>query len=641
MWMPARDQGRGQGRPRGQRPAPRDPEAGERAARAVAMLAALAVTAALWPAALAALAALAAASATGMHWRRLLRAAAWSTVMTAVYVIAAAVQDRPWAPGRLRAWYAQPYTDWRRSTLALAHGHVPAALLATAPLAVPAGLALAAWAWWWRCRQMARGIAGGDALAPVEWDDRQWRRQALTASRDAAQPGRVPLATRRGIPVGTVIRTVRAPWSRVLVVPLADFGRHMLIVGITGSGKTVLMCRMWAGWMTASLRAARNGGPPPLLVIIDCKGGEGSREAAATARQSLAAAGARVRTWPDDPLSLWGIPAAQLAPLLDQLIESGYGPAAYYADMLALAVRLALNAPPGPPRSAAGFLARLAPGTLEAAYAAAGPQALGEVAAVKPHLASAAARYRVLLDRLGPGLDGPGHLEDASAWYCTAEGTAEPSVAEAQVMALVELVARAAVAPRAGQRRILLAVDEYSAVSRRVPLSGLLERGRSLGLGVQASAQSWQGLGRDDDERQRIAATADGGTWLMRTPLPEQLVILAGTTRVMDGSRKTLRAGRTGDEGSARAVHTWSVDPNRVRQLGTGQVAWIRRGTATFAQVAPLAPSARTGSRAEGPPPPATPGPATPDPAGREQDDQPTRPLPPRPGVDDVLGPGQ
>jgi hypothetical protein len=38
---------------------------------------------------------------------------------------------------------------------------------------------------------------------------------------------------------------------------------------------------------------------------------------------------------------------------------------------------------------------------------------------------------------------------------------------------------------------------------------------RSLGVGMQVSAQSWQGLGRDDAERRRICATADGGIWLM------------------------------------------------------------------------------------------------------------------------------
>ena len=115
-------------------------------------------------------------------------------------------------------------------------------------------------------------------------------------------------------------------------------------------------------------------------------------------------------------------------------------------------------------------------------------------------------------------------------------------MAEAQAMALTELVAHAATAAEAERRAILLAADDYSAVSRRVPMSNLYERGRSLGLGVQVSAQSWQGLGRDDDERYRIAATADGGIWLMHTPYPEPLVQLAGTRRVLESAHKLIGA---------------------------------------------------------------------------------------------------
>ena len=160
-------------------------------------------------------------------------------------------------------------------------------------------------------------------------------------------------------------------------------------------------------------------------------------------------------------------------------------------------------------------------------------------------------RYATLLTRLGPGLDGPGSLAEADAWYCILEGTREPSVAEAQAMALTELAAHTATALDGEQRAMLLAADDYSAVSARVPLSNLYERGRSLGLGVMVSAQSWQGLGADDDERYRIAATADGGPWVMQTPYPEPLSQLAGTRRVLESARKLL--GTTwGDEGTTR-----------------------------------------------------------------------------------------
>lgn len=168
---------------------------------------------------------------------------------------------------------------------------------------------------------------------------------------------------------------------------------------------------------------------------------------------------------------------------------------------------------------AAGFLERLDPGWLEHAYTGGRyPSELAAVTHARRHLPDIALRYRTLLGRLGPALDSPGVLADADAWYSILEGTRERSVAEAQAMALVELVAHAATSSDTEPRAMLLACDDYSAVSGRVPLWSLYERGRSLGIGVQVSAQSWQGLAATEDERYRIAATADGGIWLLRTP---------------------------------------------------------------------------------------------------------------------------
>jgi len=594
----------------------KDREREERIAQAVTMLAIAGVLAVLWPVAAAAAVTVAAAWLAGMHPARLLRAAAASLAMTAAYVTAAAAQDRPWAPGRLDAWARQPYTDYRAATAGLIHARpasVPAALLTVAPLAVPAGLAAGAALWAWRTHMMTHGLMGTTALAPVSWDRRQWRRQAAAARRDAAQPGRVPAASPRGVPVGTVIRAVRAPWSRVLAVPLADFSRHMVIVGASGSGKTTLMIRLWSSWYAAASAAARRrAAPRPLLIVIDAKGGHDSRARATETRAALAAAGAaRIALWPHVPLCLWDITPRELTALLHQLIEHGDGAASYYADTSQAAVRLAVLAPGGPPRSSAEFLARLNSGWLERAYAAAQPAELPQVAAAKPHLGDIAMRYTVLLDRLGPALDGTARLQDADAWYCILEGTAEPSVAEAQALALIELVARAAAGTEGPRRRILLAADDYSAVSRRVPLSNLYERGRSLGLGVQVSAQSWEGLGADDDERKRITSTADGGIWLLRTPAPEPLISLAGTRRILESGRKLLGAGLTGDEGTSRVAHTWTVDPDQVRQLDTGQAAYIRHGGATFVNVVPAAAPAfpRPAPRppADRPPPPPAP----------------------------------
>src|SRR5437773_8435327 len=109
---------------------------------------------------------------------------------------------------------------------------------------------------------------------------------------------------------------------------------------------------------------------------------------------------------------------------------------------------LAVTAPPGPPVNGTAFLDRLEPGWLEAAYAG-DPPRLAALASAKRHLGDISLRYRTLLDRLGLALDHGSALPDADAWYFILEGTREQSVAEAQALALTELVGHAATSPGA------------------------------------------------------------------------------------------------------------------------------------------------------------------------------------------------
>jgi hypothetical protein len=109
----------------------------------------------------------------------------------------------------------------------------------------------------------------------------------------------------------------------------------------------------------------------------------------------------------------------------------------------------------------------------------------------------------------------------------------------------------------------LLALDEFSAVARRVPVHELAERCRSLGLAVQVAAQSWEGLAPREDERARLAAAAAGGVLVMRCSAPEPLCKLAGTRAVIETGRKIIGPGRYGDEGTGRLQRAWVADPDR------------------------------------------------------------------------------
>ena len=595
------------------------------------LLVAMAVLAA-WPLTLVVLGGYLAAWWRGWPPARLGRAAAWALPATGIWLLVSAVPLRSWrtsAMGPAREWEH----DWPHLTVLTA----ARTFLLFAPITVPAGLALAALVWAWRNYAITTGLGGITASAPITFDARQWRRQVRTAKGLTDVPGAVPLLARGGrIPVGGTIRAVGHRWHPVFTLPATACARHMVIVGSTGSGKTNLMIRLWAGWFTAILDAARAGRDArPLLVVLDCKGGRDSRRKADRTRRLLYGAGARrVAVWPDEArLSLWDLPAQDLAVLLYQMIDTGTGAAAYYADILQAVLILAVTAPGGPPVNAAGFLDRLDARWLQHAWSdGRHPAQLARVQAAAKHLPDIQLRFATLLDRLGPALDGPGTLAEADAWYFILEGTREPSVAQAQAMAITELAAHAATSTSGEPRAMLLAADDYSAVSGRVPLSNLYERGRSLGIAVQVSAQSWQGLGATEDERYRIAATADGGIFVLRTSYPEPLTQLAGTRRVLETAHK-LVGNSWGDEGTTREQRTRIADPDLIRRLDVGQACYIHRGAATFVQVARPKPSPLT---LLPPPALADPVPRVPEPRHEAAPEA----WPSGPDLDDIFGPG-
>jgi hypothetical protein len=570
----------------------------------------------------AAVAAYAAALAWFLGWppRQLYRAAAWCGPMIAAWLAALAAGGQPWP--RLAA---APYLAWLAMWHEAAAGSYLKAVVTVAPLAIPLGLVAGGLAWSWRIYSMETGSGGLAPSAPAAFDQRQWRHQVRAARARIAAPGSVPLLLRDGsVVAGATIRTVRQPARPLAVIPYPRLRSHQVVLGTTGTGKTTLLLRLWAGFMTRGMQVHAAGrGPRPLLVVLDCKGGADSRRIADRARRVLRAAGAAsTAIWPDEAsLSLWALPPQQLVSTLADMVESGTGGAAYYADVLEEIVRLAVNAPCGPPSSTADFLGRLDGNWLALAYAGVpDDRSAGLLRSSAGHISDVALRYRALLRRLGTGLDGPGGFADADAWYCILEGTAEIAVAEAQARALVDLLAcfaaggspsgraggspsgtaagppggtaggspggTAGGSPGAGARRdILLAVDEFSAVSRRLPIWQLYERARSLGLAVQVSAQSWPGLAADDDERYRVATTADGGIWLLRTPHPEPVAALAGARRVVDTARRMLGVPLWAHEGLSRAEGTPVVDPEIIRALDVGQAAYIYRGGVTYVQV--------------------------------------------------------
>ncbi len=349
---------------------------------------------------------------------------------------------------------AAPWTAWLDMWRDLAAGQYGLAAVTVAPPAIPLGLLAGGLAWSWRIYSLETGSGGLSPSAPAAFDRRQWRHQVRTARARISAPGAVPLVRRDGsVVAGATIRTVRHPARPLTAIPYPRLRSHQVVIGTTGTGKTTLLLRLWAGFIRRGMQQYGTGaGARPLLVVIDCKGGADSRRIAERARRVLRGAGAAATAiWPDEAtLSLWALPPGQLISTLSDMIEHGTGGAAYYADVLEEIVRLAVTAPCGPPTSAADFQARLDPGWLRLAYAAS-PDATSAalLGTAARHVTDVALRFRTLLRRLGGGLDGPGSFGAADTWYCILEGTAEITVAETQARALVNLLAWYAADPAA------------------------------------------------------------------------------------------------------------------------------------------------------------------------------------------------
>ncbi|HSS90276.1 MAG TPA: hypothetical protein VLL69_13230, partial [Streptosporangiaceae bacterium] len=257
---------------------------------AIAGAAGAALVVAAAPVSLVAAVAVAAAWTAGWPPRRLYRAALWCLPMLAVWVAATAAAAQSWwqvAAAPYRAWLSM----WHLATA----GSVLLAAVTIAPVAVPLGLLVGALAWSRRILAMETGTGGLTPRAPAAFDRRQWRHQVRSARARIAAPGAVPLLSRNGaIVAGAVIRAVGHASPPLAAIPYGRLRSHQVIIGTTGTGKTTLLLRLWAGFLARGLQLhAAGAGHRPLLVVLDCKGGADSRRVADRARRVLREAGAR------------------------------------------------------------------------------------------------------------------------------------------------------------------------------------------------------------------------------------------------------------------------------------------------------------------------------------------------------------
>ena len=202
-------------------------------------------------------------------------------------------------------------------------------------------------------------------------------------------------------------------------------------------------------------------------------------------------------------------------------------------------------------------------------------------------------RYRSFSAAVGTRLSGTWAFEDTRASYLLLDGVALGDDTPRLARYLLEDFLHFASARKQPDRKVLLIVDEFSAL-RVSNAAALLERLRSFGAGVVIAAQSIEGLHDDPSERARLLGAAST-VIAHRLADPEPVAARAGTVKRAERSHQLDQVGVTGG-GSLRIQETYRIDPNDLRNLPPG-VAWITTaGRAAKVAVSGAGPAPVAGS---------------------------------------------
>jgi hypothetical protein len=396
-----------------------------------------------------------------------------------------------------------------------------------------------------------------------------------SSSAPAAMNGHLVL----GVPIGGDLAWAHGGW---FTFPAAILGRHLVLVGSSGSGKTETCKRLAFG-------ATQVYGWK--VFYLDCKGDD---DTAAQFQATMQAAGRAVAHFPTAAYDGWRGDATAILNRLMLILDFSEP---YYRDMTKMLLSLAVDAPPGPPRSSTELLLRL--NLDELAHRYAGMPEVRELTGIRATDAQAAYnRYRAFFKALGGGLDGDWSFEDASAAYIQLRGLDLKDQTASLGRYLLEDFAHYVATRKPTDDKVLLIVDEFPAIAfGGANAANLFEMVRFHGAGLVVTAQSYAGLGADADRMLGAAA----GLILHQCADPEHLLVRAGqrldfqrrvtiTERGMGQAVKEYAVG----EGMLAETDALKVDPNAVKQLGQGECVVIAQGRAQHIAVSQVRIQERT-----------------------------------------------
>ena len=426
----------------------------------------------------------------------------------------------------------------------------------------------------------------------ADWHPVEQRRQAVEVTRkhhradQLSEPGAV---AEQPVPVlGVWLGGDLEPWRREnYVVPPPPKAPGALVIGGSGSGKTVTVERLVSLWARQGIR----------VIFADFKGSDPELPGRVIAAHLDARPGAVCRVWPAQPVNMWQGTGVEVS---NKLLGVQNFSEPFYQQAAETAVRLAVNVPGEPPaRSSGEFLARLNLKYLERAYEGTPEAADVQALTVPQVMEGVRLRYAGFFAALGTRFDEGLSWGDADLTVLTIPTLAQPSDAMAAARIILTDFGAYCMQRKPRDERVVFIVDEFSAVTGAAPMViDLAERVRDAAGMVVACVQSFEGLGRNQGERMRmLEALEPGGIIIHRTPNPAEVLKLAGTRHEPELSWHLDERGRTGD-GGVRMNRVLSIDPDAIRRLRTGSAYVLTHGRSLEMSVIPTRISAGAAGRA-------------------------------------------
>lgn len=370
------------------------------------------------------------------------------------------------------------------------------------------------------------------------------------------------------------------PWKKkgFFCFPQGALRLHATALGTSGSGKSETLLRIAYGAYKVYHQQ---------VIFLDAKGDtkreeeQGEDNAARFVAAMLAAGASKVKVFPALYYNGWLGTPTELKNRLLSVID--YSESAYYGDVAANALDLALGTPTTP-RSSRHFLSNLSFERLKVAYQHNPEQYRRVLQLDEHHLQQVEMRYRVFFSAMAGQLDGTLDYNEADAVYLRVRGFTLRNEAPRLGRFLISDFMHYIAERRRTGTQTLLIIDEFNALRMREETSILFEQVRSFGGNLVISAQGYAGLGPQEYAERILDACS---TYILHACSdPGPVTRRAGKRFRLDTSWSEDEEGI--ERKHIKLVWDWRVSETNVIQQTTGQAYWIHRGHAQQVQTAQI-----------------------------------------------------